>query len=127
MRMRLKYTIGGALLSLATLAAAGPANAIVLNENPATFMGFTNTNLGNIGDIGNFSTGFVMNIGGPISFATPAELVPYIGATLIERDDGPATGSAACTASIINCGDTVVVAAGTSTWQSGTNDNLGTA
>ena len=40
MRMRLKYMIGGALLSLATLAASGPANAIVINENPATFMGF---------------------------------------------------------------------------------------
>src|SRR6266481_2559440 len=116
MRMRLKYTIGGALLSLATLAASGPANAIVINENPATFMGFTNTNLGSIGDIGTFSTGVVLNIGGPISFPTPAELVPYIGATLFERTDGSAA----------NGGDTVVVAAVTSTWQSGANDGLST-
>jgi len=119
--MRLKYTIGGALLSLATLAAAGPANAIVINENPATFTNaagtvFNNTNLGSIGDIGTFSTGVVLNIGGPISFPTPAELVPYIGATLFERTDGSAA----------NGGDTVVVAAGTSTWQSGANDGLST-
>jgi PEP-CTERM motif len=101
--MRLKYMIGGALLSLATLAASGGANAIVLQENPPNPPGTA----GNIGDIGN-------PVGGPISFATPAELLPYVGATLFERTDGSAAMG----------GDTVIVGAVTSTWQSGLNEML---
>jgi PEP-CTERM motif-containing protein len=112
--MRLKYVIGGALLSLATLAAAGPADAVLINENPATFMGFTNTNLGSIGNIGTFSTGVVMPIGGPIAFPTPAALAAFVGADLI-NEDGAAAG-----------GDTVMVRAGTSFWQSGFNDMIDT-
>jgi hypothetical protein len=101
MRMRLKYMIGGALLSLATLAASGPADAFLIDENPPNGTGL------NIGDIGN-------PIGGPISFATPAALATFVGATLIERmDGGVATG-----------GDTVIVGALNSTWQSAVNDAL---
>ena len=39
MRMRLKYVIGGALVSLATLMAAGGANALVITEQNAAGMG----------------------------------------------------------------------------------------
>jgi len=86
-------------------------------KTPPPSWALINTNLGSIGNIGTFSTGVVLNIGGPISFPTPAELVPYIGATLFECTDGSAA----------NGGDTVVVAASMSTWQSGVNDNLSTA
>ncbi len=87
-------------------------------KTPPPSWALINTNLGSIGNIGTFSTGdVVLNIGGPISFPTPAELVPYIGAMLFERNDGSAA----------NGGDTVVVAASMSTWQSGVNDNLSTA
>jgi hypothetical protein len=101
--MRLKYMIGGALLALATLAASGPANAYLIDENPPNGTGL------NIGDLGNPIGGVA---GSAIAFATPATLVTYIGADLYELTDGPAT----------TMGDTVMVRAGTSFWQSGVNE-----
>jgi len=104
--MRLKYVIGGALLSLATLAAPGPANAIVLIEPIPTPGGVSAGAEGPSAAI-------------PVTAAADiAVLGPLVGQMLIELDDGSAA----------NGGDTVLVggtaANPTVTWTSGVNDFL---
>jgi hypothetical protein len=114
MRMRLKYMIGGALLSLATLAASGTANALVITEPGPAGMDE-----------------------GPLTVTIPAldplGTAAWRGTTLIEAGgSGTLTPGAAgginygAGCAVINCGDTVVVnAAGTmATWTSGPNDFL---
>jgi hypothetical protein len=99
MRMRLKYVIGGALLSLATLAASGPANALLIMEpGPA---GLDE---------------------GPLTIAIPAALAAILPVgSVLSNEGGAGPGTA-------NNGDTVVrnpdtMALGPNiTWTSGFND-----
>jgi len=123
--MRLKYVIGGALLSLATLAAAGGANALVITEpipGPPFPMGVT-------------SAEGPQTL--PIPVGDPLGTANWVGTTLI-NDGGSGvatlgqTFGAGCLTDIVTCGDTAVVtgpagAGATVTWTSGPNDMLPTA
>jgi hypothetical protein len=106
--MRLKYAIGGALVSLAILAAAGGANALLLIEPIPT------------------PGGVPAGAEGPATATVPLLQQPFFatfaGARLIEVNDG-AFDNPGC---FIDCGDTATVGAGglTVTWQSGVNDML---
>jgi hypothetical protein len=105
MRMRLKYVIGGALLSLATLAASGTANALVIIEPPGVESGAV-----------------------AFTAATNPELTPWIGTRLcsVGPDPGCAVGLGGTPA---GTGDTAVIGvvagfgtAGFVTWVSDTSD-----
>jgi len=125
--MRLKYVIGAALFSLATLAAAGGANAFVITEPVPTPGGVA------LGAEGPQTL--------PIPVGDPLGTANWVGTTLInDGGSGVATGPAAIVlgtpscliGSIIDCGDTAVVtgpagAGATVTWTSGPNDMLPTA
>jgi hypothetical protein len=120
MRMRLKYVIGAALFSLATLAAAGGANAFVITEPVPTPGGVA------LGAEGPQTL--------PIPVGDPLGTANWVGTTLI-NDGGSGvatlgqTFGAGCLTDIVTCGDTAVVtgpagAGATVTWTSGPNDML---
>jgi len=66
--MRLKYVIGGALLSLAIMAASGTADAVLIDENPPGGTG------PNIGDLGNPVGGVPPGVAFPTPAPEPATL-----------------------------------------------------
>jgi hypothetical protein len=112
MRMRLKYVIGGAFLSLATMAASGVANALVITEPPGVESGAE-----------------PILAGDPLITGMPNWVGTRLCAVPDGSDDGCAPASAGLGGVPAGTGDTVLIgvidgvgAAGFATWASDPND-----
>src|SRR6266446_10735267 len=101
MRMRLKYVIGGALVALTTLAAPGPANAVLITEPAGVESGVLNG---------------VMNVGGLIPLGVLVDTGGLGSGVATPAGSGMNIINAGCntTGTPLGepCGDTVVVTAG---------------
>ena len=112
MRMRLKYVIGGTFLSLATMAAFGVANALVITEPPGVESGAE-----------------PILAGDPLITGMPNWVGTRLCAVPDGIDDGCAPASAGLGGVPAGTGDTVLIgvvdgvgAAGFATWASDPND-----